>query len=158
MNEPFPADFLDLLTELNRAEAKVMLVGGHAVAFHGRPRATKDFDLWMEATPDNAARVLTALRAFGAPLGTLVEQDLAQPGHGFRMGVPPLRIEVLTEISGVTFEEAWPRRATLDLEGLTVAVIGRDDLLQNKRAAGRPQDLADVDVLERQAGRGDGWT
>lgn len=153
MNEPFPADFLDLLIELSRADAKVMLVGGHAVAFHGRPRATKDFDLWMQATPDNAARVLTALRAFGAPLGTLTEHDLEQPGHGFRMGAPPLRIEVLTEISGVSFEEAWPRRAILDLGGLAVAVIGRDDLLRNKRAAGRPQDLADVDVLERQ-GRG----
>jgi hypothetical protein len=151
MTEPFPADFLDLLTALSRADARVMLVGGHAVAFYGRPRATKDFDLWMDATPDNAARVLTALRAFGAPLGTLSEQDLAQPGHGFRMGVPPLRIEVLTEISGVTFAEAWPRRETLDLGGLAVAVIGRDDLLRNKRAAGRPQDLADVDVLERQA-------
>ena len=71
------------------------------------------------------------------------------------MGVPPLRIEVLTEISGVTFAEAWPRRETLDLGGHAVAVIGRDDLLRNKRAAGRPQDLADVDVLERQA-RGEG--
>jgi hypothetical protein len=155
MTEPFPADFLDLLTELSRADVKVMLVGGHAVAFHGRPRATKDFDLWMEATPDNATRVLSALRKFGAPLGSLTERDLAQPGYGFRMGVPPLRIEFLTEISGVTFAEAWPRRETLDLAGLVVAVIGRNDLLRNKRAAGRPQDMADVDVLERQA-RGEG--
>jgi hypothetical protein len=152
MAPTFPPDFLDLVIELNRADARYLLVGGHAVAFHGRPRATKDFDLWVEASPDNAARVFRALRAFGAPLGTLSERDLAQPGQGFRMGTPPFRIEMLTEISGVTFAEAWPGRVMLDVGGVSVGVIGRAELLRNKRAAGRPQDLADVDILERQAG------
>jgi hypothetical protein len=151
MTRHFPPDFLDLLIELNRADAKYLLVGGHAVAFHGRPRATKDIDLWLEASPENAGRVLCALRAFGAPLGTLSERDLAGPGSGFRMGTPPFRIELLTKVSGVSFDEAWPRRELWDLDGTPLAVIGRVELLRNKRAAGRPQDLADVDVLERQA-------
>ena len=151
MTPRLPPDFLDLLTALNDAEAKYLLVGGHAVAFHGRPRATKDFDLWIEASPENAKRVLSALRAFGAPLESLSETDLAAPGQGFRMGTPPFRIEILTEISAVDFAAAWPRRQTWSVDGITLGVIGREDLLANKRAAGRPQDLADVDVLERQA-------
>jgi len=106
MTPTFPPDFLDLVIELNRADARYLLVGGHAVAAHGRPRATKDFDLWVEASPDNAARVMRALRAFGAPLGTLSEDDLARPGLGFRMGAPPFRIEILTEISGVELTDA----------------------------------------------------
>ncbi len=146
-----PPDFLDLLIELNRVSAKYLLVGGHAVAFHGRPRATKDFDLWIEASPENARRVVAALTAFGAPLGQLTQSDLERPGHGFRMGSPPFRIEILTEISGVEFGDAWNARQPWTIDDVTLGVIGRDDLIKNKRAAGRPQDLADVDVLERQA-------
>jgi hypothetical protein len=149
MTERFPADFLDLLTALNAAEAKYLLVGGHAVAFHGRPRATKDFDLWVEASSENARRVYAALRAFGAPLGDLAVADLAGTGSGFRMGTPPFRIEILTEISGGAFEQAWPRREERDVDGVRCFVIGREDLLRNKRAAGRLQDLADVAALER---------
>ena len=148
-----PPDFLDLLIELNRVDAKYLLVGGHAVAFHGRPRATKDFDLWIEASPDNAQRVVAALTAFGAPLGKLTESDFAHPGNGFRMGSPPFRIEILTEISGVDFAEAWNARQSCTIDDVTFGVIGRADLIKNKRAAGRPQDLADVDVLERQSKR-----
>jgi len=151
MTRHFPPDFLDLLIELNRADAKYLLIGGHAVGFHGRPRATKDFDLWVEASSENAARVMAALSAFGAPLGTLTADDFARPGYGFRMGTPPFRIEILTEISGVSFAEAWPARIAWESDGVVLPVIGRDELVRNKRAAGRPQDLADVDVLERQA-------
>jgi hypothetical protein len=145
-----PPDFLDLLTALNAADARYMLVGGHAVGFHGVPRATKDIDVWVEATRENAAHVMTALRAFGAPLGDLSEADFSRPGRGFRMGAPPFRIEVLTEISGVAFGEAWPRRVMTEVEGIQLSVIGREDLLANKRAAARSRDLADVDALERQ--------
>lgn len=151
MTARWSADFLDLLTALNAADAKYMLVGGHAVGIFGRPRATKDFDLWIEASPENAARVMTALRDFGAPLGDVTENDFASGGSGFRMGTPPFRIELLTEISGVSFADAWTRKETHDLEGTRCYVIARQDLLANKRAAGRPQDLADVDILERQA-------
>ena len=153
MSKRWSPDFLDLLTALNAADARYLLVGAHAVGLFGRPRATKDFDIWIEASPDNAARVVRALRDFGAPLQGLSESDLSVPGNGFRMGTPPYRLELLTEISGVAFADAWPRRETHDLDGVLCFVIARDDLLANKRAAGRPQDLADVDVLERQAAK-----
>ncbi|MBK6692804.1 MAG: nucleotidyl transferase AbiEii/AbiGii toxin family protein [Myxococcales bacterium] len=143
-------DFLDLLTALNGADAKYLLVGGHAVGLFGRPRATKDFDLWIEASTENAAKVIAALRAFGAPLADLTEADLSRPGFGYRMGQPPFRIELLTEISGVGFAAAWPRREVHDLGGVACPVIARDDLIANKLAAGRPQDLADVAFLQRQ--------
>jgi predicted nucleotidyltransferase len=151
MSARWSPDFLDLLTALNDADAKYMLVGGHAVGIFGRPRATRDFDLWIEASSDNARRVMKALREFGAPLGDVVESDFAVGGNGFRMGTPPFRIELLTEVSGLAFAEAWGRKETHDLDGVRCHVISRDDLLTNKRAAGRPQDVADVDVLERQA-------
>lgn len=150
MSTRWSPDFLDLLTALNAADARYLLVGGHAVGLHARPRATKDFDLWIEASPDNAARVVRALRDFGAPLGDLSEQDFANLGSGFRMGSPPFRLEILTEISGVAFADAWPRRETRSLDGVTCHVIGRDDLAANKQAAGRPQDLADVAELRRK--------
>lgn len=144
-------DFLDLLTALNAADARYLLVGGHAIGLFGRPRATKDFDLWVEASVENAAKVVSALRAFGAPLGRLAEADFATKGTGFRMGTPPFRIELLTEISGVEFQAAWPRREEHDLGSVRCHVISREDLIANKRAAGRPQDLADVHALERTA-------
>jgi hypothetical protein len=150
MKMHFPADFLDLLIELNRANTKYLLVGGHAVAFHGRPRATKDFDLWIEASPENARRVIRALDSFGAPLGQVTAADFERPGHGFRIGSPPFRIELLTEISGVSFDQAWSARLSCTVDNVAFNVISREDLLKNKKAAGRPQDLADVDVLERQ--------
>jgi hypothetical protein len=148
-----PPDFLDLLTALNAADAKYLLVGGHAVGFHGVPRATKDIDVWIEASDDNAARVMAALHAFGAPLGGLAERDLARPGYGFRMGAPPFRIEILTEISGVAFTDAWPRRERAEVGGVPLYVIGLADLLDNKRAAARQRDLADVEALARQKGQ-----
>jgi hypothetical protein len=149
MTRRWSPDFLDLLTALNDADARYLLVGGHAVGLFGHPRATKDFDLWVEASSENARRVYRALSDFGAPLEGVVEEDFGRPGSGFRMGSPPFRIEVLTEISGVTFADAWPRRQAVDLDGVRCFVIARDDLIANKRAAGRPQDLADVDFLER---------
>ncbi|MDC0683444.1 hypothetical protein [Sorangium atrum] len=106
MNE----DFLDLISALCAVDAKFLVIGAYAVGVHGRPRATKDLDIWVEASPENAARVMDALRRFGAPLSELTEQELATPGIGFMMGVPPRRIDVLTQISGVEFGEAWPRR------------------------------------------------
>ncbi len=148
MNE----DFLELLGALNDAEARFLVVGAYAVGIHGRPRATKDLDVWVEASPANSARVLAALRRFGAPLGDLTEGDFATPGTGFKMGAPPRRIDILTKISGVSFEDAWPRRVEAGFgPDVRCGVIGIDDLIANKKAAGRPQDLADVDALERLA-------
>jgi hypothetical protein len=143
MNE----DFLDLLSALNDAEARFLIVGAYAVAVHGRPRATGDLDVWVEASPENAARVMKALVSFGAPLHGLTEEDLRIPGIGLHIGLPPRRIDILTAISGVTFEVAWSGRISAAFGGLPCSVIGRDDLIANKRAAARPKDLADVEAL-----------
>jgi hypothetical protein len=143
-------DFLDLLRALLAADARFMIVGAYAVGVHGRPRATKDLDVWVEASPDNAPKVMAALRDFGAPLMGLTEADLHEPGIGLQIGVEPGRIDVLTKISGVQFEDAWPSAIEAEFpEGVRCHVIGLNHLLQNKRASARPQDLADVDALER---------
>jgi hypothetical protein len=145
-------DFLELLSALNAAEARFLVVGGYAVGVHGHPRATKDLDVWIEANPTNAARVLGALRIFGAPLGDLREDDFWVPGTGFKMRMPPSRIDILTQVSGIDFAAAWLRRVEAEFgEGVRCPVIGVEDLLLNKRAAGRPQDEADVAALERLA-------
>jgi hypothetical protein len=119
------------------------------VAVHGRPRATGDLDIWVEATPTNAPRVMAALIEFGAPLMGLTQAELEAPGVGLHIGVPPRRIDILTVISGIVFAEAWPRRQATTLGDVPCAVIGLDDLIANKRAAARPKDLGDVDALTR---------
>ena len=141
-------DFVEMLAALSEAGAEFLVVGAHAVAVHGRPRATGDLDLWVRPTADNAARVWKALAAFGAPLATLTPADLVRPDLVFQIGLPPARIDVLTGISGVAFDEAWPRRVLVTVSGQAVAVLGREDLLKNKKSAGRPRDLADVAELE----------
>ncbi len=142
-------DFLDLITSFNAAEVRYLLVGGYAVGFHGRPRATKDLDIWVEASPQNAPRIIQALRAFGAPLRDLTADDFTAPGKFYVMGSPPLRIDVMTAADGVQFADAWFRRATVEVApGMPCPLIALDDLIANKRAAGRPQDLVDADELE----------
>ena len=148
-------DFRDLFAALNEAGASYLLVGGYALAVHAVPRFTKDLDVWVQATPDNARRVMAALRAFGAPLDRVGEEDFAREGIVFQIGVPPNRIDVLTRIDGVTFDEAWPGRLTASYGGQPVAVIGRAHLIANKRATGRAQDALDADQLEASPG-GDG--
>ena len=143
-------DFRDLFAALNDAQAEYLLVGGYAVAFHAQPRFTKDLDVWANPTSINAERVLAALRAFGAPLHGLTATELARPGLIFQIGVPPNRIDVLTAIDGVDFAEAWAAREQTTYADQAVPVIGRADLIRNKRAAGRPQDLTDADALERR--------
>ena len=141
-------DFAEMLSALSEAGADFLVIGAHAVAVHARPRATGDLDIWVRATPENAERVWTALVAFGAPLHQLTRKDLASDDVVFQIGVAPNRIDLLTTIAGVSFDEAWPRRTTVELWGLSVPVIGREDLVRSKRAAGRPRDLADLAELE----------
>lgn len=146
MNE----DFLELLSSLLAAKARFLVIGAYAVGVHGRPRATKDLDIWIEATPENAIRVLDALQRFGAPLGDLTARDLDHVGTGFKMGNPPRRIDILTQIEGISFEEAWPNHIDAAFgDTVRCPVIGLNDIITNKRAAGRPQDLADVHALEK---------
>lgn len=143
-------DFVEMLSALSAAGAEYLVVGAHAMAAHGVPRATGDLDIWVEASAANAARVRDALVRFGAPLHDLTLEDLATPDTVFQIGLPPARIDVLTSISGVSFEEAWPRRMTVAMEGLEIPVLGREDFLRNKRAVGRPKDMADIALMEEQ--------
>jgi hypothetical protein len=145
---PMNRDFRDLLAEFNAHNVDYLIVGAHALAAHGHIRATKDFDVWVRAEPANARKILLALKAFGAPLQDLTENDLSQPGLIFQIGVPPVRIGVVTSIDGVSFAEAWPARMRTTFGDQPVAVLCREHLIKNKRAAGRTQDLADVDWLE----------
>ena len=148
-----PDDFRDLLLELADAGAQFVLVGGHAVAFHGHPRATKDMDILIRADKSNAERVYRALAAFGAPLETFEVQaaDFAAYDGVLQIGLPPRRIDILNRADGITFEEAVAEKASFALDGRTIPVIGRAALLKNKRAAGRPQDMADVEAVTAAA-------
>lgn len=141
-------DFAEILASFSAANVEFLVVGAYAVAVHGRPRATGDLDIWVNPTPENAARVWRALTEFGAPLDQLRLEDFSSADLVFQMGVPPSRIDILTGISGVSFSEAWPERVTVTVEGSAVPVLGRAALLRNKRAAGRPRDLADLAELE----------
>ncbi len=141
-------DFVALLRELSAADARFLVVGGYAVSLHSRPRATGDLDVWIEPTAVNAARVFRALRAFGAPLEGLAETDLTKSDVVYQIGVPPCRVDVLTSLTGVDFAVAWAERVTCRIAGLEVPFIGRDALVRNKRALGRPRDLADLESLE----------
>ena len=146
------SDFRDLFAELNAAGAEYLVVGAHALAAHGHVRATKDLDVWIRANPENAARVHRALAAFGAPLHSLSVEDLAGPGLIFQIGMPPVRIDVITSIDGVEFEAAWQERMVSSYADQPVSVLSRRHLIENKKASGRLQDLADVELLEKDPG------
>lgn len=139
-----------MLHALNGAQVEFLIVGAHALAAHGIPRATGDIDLLVRPTADNAARVLQALADFGAPISAhgVEASDFAVPGNVYQIGLPPRRIDLLTEISGVSFDEAWSSRLQTNVGGIDVNVLGREALIKNKRAAGRDKDLVDVAALE----------
>ncbi len=143
-------DFIDLLRSLLQEEALLLVVGAYAMAAHGVPRATGGIDVWVEADDLNAARVFRALARFGAPLD-VKESDFAGPDRVVQTGFPPRRIDVLTGVSGLKCEAAWAGRTAAAFSALKVPVIGRDHLIANKRAAGRPKDLADLAVLDPQS-------
>lgn len=143
-------DFRDILSIFNEESVEYLLVGAYALAAHGNPRATKDIDLWVSCSPENAKRLFVAMARFGAPLTVIQQEDFFRPGITFQIGVAPRRIDVVTEIDGVEFEVAYPRRKVVSIDGIEVPVISRTDMLANKRAAGRPQDLADAAFLEQQ--------
>ncbi len=141
-------DFVEMLSALAEAQAEFLVVGAHALAAHGVPRATGDLDIWVRPESKNADRVLAALEAFGAPRFDLTREDLLRTGTVFQIGVAPSRIDILTSISGVSFEQAWPNRTTVSIGSLSVPVLGKDDFIANKRAVGRPRDLSDLDLLK----------
>lgn len=143
-------DFYDMLSAFTAEGVEYLLVGAQALAVHGVPRATGDLDLWVRATPDNARRVLAALRRFGAPLDQVSEADFASEDVVFQIGVAPRRIDLVTSIDGVGFEEAVSRQTTTVVQDLQIPVLGRADLIANKRTVARPKDLADISSLEEQ--------
>jgi hypothetical protein len=142
------ADFLDFIRALSDAEVRFIIVGAYAVNIYVDPRATGDLDIWVEASRHNAERVFHALKVFGAPLDEISESDFTSPGITFQIGLPPRRIDILSEITGVEFEEAWQDREMRPFGTFTIAFLGRKSLIKNKRATGRPKDLADLDFLE----------
>ncbi len=146
-------DFKELLSLFNEHKVKYLVVGGYAVSFHAQPRATKDLDILIKADADNAKAVFAALAKFGAPLEELTPDDFIEQGKFYRMGHPPLMVDILPEISGVDFDTAWEKRIEAEIsKGLTVFFIDTDNLVAAKLASGRPEDLADAAAL-RRAGR-----
>ena len=142
--------FRDMLSALCAEGAEFLLVGAYAMAAHGLPRATGDLDIWIRPTDDNAPRVWRALERFKAPLSNLSIDDLKTTDVVYQIGVAPSRIDLLTSISDVEFEAAWKNRKHTKLAGFEVGVLSRADLLRNKRASGRPKDLADAAWLESE--------
>ena len=143
-------DWTDFLVALLDAGARFLVVGAHALAVHGVPRATQDLDVWIAPPSENAERVWRALSAFGAPLGALgiTREDLRRPNTVIQLGVPPNRIDLMTSISGVPdFETAWAGRAEHVVRNRPVPFLGRAAFIENKRAAGRSKDLSDLEAL-----------
>lgn len=148
-------DQIELLEEFNACGVRYLVVGGHAVSAHGVPRMTKDLDVWIWAAAENGKAVFQALSRFGAPLTGMTEEDFyCQPDSIFQIGVEPHRVDVMQQISGVNFDEAWNRRVEGLVDGrVPVFFLGVEDLIHNKLLSGRPRDLGDVDEL-RKAPRG----
>jgi hypothetical protein len=143
-------DYRDILSAFSDEKVEYLLVGAYALAAHGFVRATGDIDLWVRPSRENAARVMRALAVFGAPLSEVSVHDFVEPGIVFQLGVAPRRIDILTVIDGVNFDEAWRDRNVIAIEGLPVHLINKLHLAKNKEATGRPQDRVDLDWLRSQ--------
>ena len=140
-------DFKELLKIFNEHEVKYLVVGGYAVMKYSEPRYTKDLDIWVEASPENAKKVFQALKAFVSPLANLTEADFAAAGF-FQMGRPPVRVDILMTLDGVTFETAWANRVLTSFDEVPTTIISLMDLIENKKASGRPQDLEDIEKMK----------
>lgn len=148
--EDLSQDFRDMLSALNSAGVEYLVVGAFAVGLHGLTRATKDIDLWVRPSAENADRIWEALIQFGAPLRKIGPEDFMKPDTIVQIGVAPLRIDLLSSIEGLDFEKAWAGRIETHLLGEPVSVLNLKDLLTSKRTSGRPQDLIDADRLENE--------
>jgi len=145
----FPPDLVAMLSAFGDAKVRYLIVGGHAVGVHARPRTTKDLDVWLDPGRENILRACRGLRSFGAPQSIVDDLRTAAPDEIVWMGRVPARVDLLLSIPGVEFDAAWPRRVEIEVEGLRLPVIGRKDLIANKLATGRPQDRRDVRAIER---------
>lgn len=142
------SDFEDILLAFNAAGVKYLVVGAYAVGAHSRPRATGDIDLWVDISPENAARIYLALAEFGAPMDHIDKQTFCEPDIVLQIGVPPRRVDILTAIDGLSFAQAWPNRISSAIGRAPTQVLGRADLIRNKKASGRAKDLADLERIE----------
>ena len=145
------SDWIALLREFNAVGVRYLVVGAAAVSYHGHPRSTMDFDVWVDPTPENARLVYKALAAFGAPMEQVTLADFEHDDTVWMIGVEPLRVDVLTGVEGITFAEAWPRRETARVLDFDAPIISKQDLIRNKRAAGREKDLLDLRALEQHS-------
>jgi hypothetical protein len=143
-------DFRDILSAFRAENVEFLIVGSYAIAAHAEARATQDIDIWVRPSEENSRRVMRALYRFGAPTSNLSERDFQSSDLIFQMGKPPWRVDILTAIDGVTFDQAWPERHEWVVEGLLLPVLSRRHLIINKRTVGRLKDLADVERLERE--------
>ncbi len=141
-------DFRDLLSALHGAEARFLVVGGYAFSFHAKPRYTKDLDVWVDPSADNARKTWEALARFGAPLQGISVEDFTKAGLIYQIGVPPVRVDLLTSIDGLEFGPCWDRRSASEFDGVPVFYLSKADLIVNKKLVARPQDLVDVRMLE----------
>lgn len=146
-------DFRDMLSAFIAEEVEFLIVGAYALSAHGVPRATGDLDFWIRRVPANAERVFRALAAFGAPLDAVGVEDLLTPDMVLQIGVEPSRIDILTSVDGVDFDEAWSQRASVRIDGLEVPIMSAAHVIRNKRTVGRPRDLADASALEAELER-----
>ena len=149
-------DYRDMIECLLKEGVDFMLVGGYAVALYGWPRTTFDIDFWIMANPENAKAVMRAIRAFGAPLMDLTEADFHRPGMVFQIGTEPQRIDIISAVDGLDYADASRRAVRMNVDGLEFKVISIDDLIVNKRASGRPKDIADALALEKLKARDNG--
>lgn len=147
------SDFKELLSALNEQDVEYLIVGAYAVIFHTEPRFTKDLDLWVNPSTENAKKLMVAFRAFGLPLIDIEESDFAEPGTQYMIGVPPVALDFLTSIGDLDFEACWSRRIVDDIDAIPVNYLGRDDLIESKRVAGRDQDRVDLGKLEGAGGK-----
>ena len=147
MDVELPSDFREFLRQLADSSVEYLLIGGYAVGYHGYPRATQDLDVWIASNPDNAERMVDALRRFGFDVPELTPELFLSRDTIVRMGVPPIRIEVATSLSGVEFRDCYSNRIQVELDGVPVNIMSLPDLKANKKAAGRHKDLDDLEHL-----------
>jgi hypothetical protein len=142
------SDFLELLLLLEKHKVKYLLIGGYAVGIYAEPRATKDLDVWVDASLENGRRLLKALKSFGAPTDNLSEKDIQIPGLLYIFGIPPLRVDILNRVGKEVFKEAYKKRHIVQIGKVKVSVVPKEVLKKMKKAAGRPQDKADLKKLQ----------
>jgi len=145
---PANSDFKELLKLLDDEKVEYLIVGAHAVIFYTEPRYTKDIDIWVNPTPENSVRVWNALKEFGAPLADISAPSFADPNLVYQMGVAPNRIDITMGIDGVDFESAWAAKVESTYDDVPIYILSKEDLIRNKKAMGRPQDLLDLDRLQ----------